>query len=666
MDLGIEELHALASEALAGVEIPGEKLAHTLEQHKQWVESHGEAGERADLSCSDLEGAELPGANLQRALLRKANLKGADLLLADLQGACLMQANLQEANLLGTELREANLQGANLEGATGLLTGKLAGANLFGAALPKPIAEFGELESAGRRSKYAHKLIAAMLLLCACTCAIIATTTDLQLLRNMASLPLRRVGDAIPMLGFYLFWPVLLFGFYLYFHLYLQRLWDSLAELPAIFPDGRALDRTGSWLLMGLARSQVKWLRQTRPPLSFLETCIASLLAYWVVPATLLLLWARYLTRQDWHGTMLHVLLVVAAIASAAFLPGLAGGTLRAESPQSPASGKTSRRLKVYTRAATTLALGLILFLLSLGSIYGAPHDASRAPALKATDFRRWAANILWLVGYSPYTDFSEMDISPKPKDWAGREEDLGLIKGARLNKLNLRYAEGYRAFLANAHLLQADLEGAFLSEADLRGAVLRQANLPWAVLDRALLTRANLHGARLANANLTRADLREADLSYSSLEDSRLVSAKLEAANLYASDLRRAQLVRANLARADLREAHLEDGNLAAADLREAYLWSAKLQGARLQDAQLQHAMLIEAEMQRTDLRGADLQGAILRGADLSDANLEGADFRGATGLTADQICSAMVRRRVLLDESLQHLVENQCGAIR
>jgi uncharacterized protein YjbI with pentapeptide repeats len=75
---------------------------------------------------------------------------------------------------------------------------------------------------------------------------------------------------------------------------------------------------------------------------------------------------------------------------------------------------------------------------------------------------------------------------------------------------------------------------------------------------------------------------------------------------------------------------------------------------------------MLIEADLRSADLRGADLQGAILRGADLRGANLEGADFRGATGLSADQICSATARRGVLLDEGLQHLVENQCGPVR
>ncbi len=664
MYLGTEELDAPTSKQHPRGKITGQKLAAILEQHQKWVQSQGQEGERADLSDADLEGADLPGANLQGAVLRKANLKEADLLLADLQGACLMQANLPGANLLGTELREADLQGATLEGATGLLAGKLAGANLFEAVLPKPVSEFGELALIGRTFKSAHKLLATVLLLSALTCLVVATTTDAQLLKNSASLPLPRLGDAIPMLGFYLFLPVLLFGFYLYFHFYLQRLWDGLAELPAIFPDGRTLDKTGPWLLMGLARRHLKWLRKNRRAFSFLETSIAALLAYWVVPATLVLFWARYLTRQDLHGTLLHILLVVAAIASAIFLPDLVGRALPAGRPQPQHSAQASRRVKVYLRGATPLGVGVILSLLSLGTIYGVPHDRAAEP--KGTDPRRWAPNALWAFGYSPYVDITEMDISARPKNWTGREEELPLVKGARLNRLSLRYAEAYRAFLANAHLWESDLEGVNLSEADLRGANLRQANLRSAVLDRAMITRANLQGAHLEKASLARAELREADLSFASLADASLADAKLESAILYRANLHGAWLLRPNLEKADLREANLEDAKLTFADLTGADLSLAKLLGAELRDAQLPHALLMEADLRRADLRGANLQGAVLRGADLTGANLEGADFREARGVSPDQICSAMQRRGVLLDESLQQQVDSQCGSIR
>jgi len=54
-------------------------------------------------------------------------------MLADFRGASLLQANLKDANLLGTVFHQANLQAATLDGATGLLSRQLAGANLFGA-----------------------------------------------------------------------------------------------------------------------------------------------------------------------------------------------------------------------------------------------------------------------------------------------------------------------------------------------------------------------------------------------------------------------------------------------------------------------------------------------------------------------------------------------------
>jgi uncharacterized protein YjbI with pentapeptide repeats len=658
MDVETKELLVPTSAEPTRGEIARHELAIVLEQHKRWIESDGQEGEKAVLSRADLEGADLTGANLERAVLHKANLREADLLLADLRGASLMQANLQGANLLGAEFYEADLQGATLERATGLLVSKLAGTNLFGASLPEVISEFGGLAFVVRTSKSALRLFAAMLLLSASTVLMIATTTDAQLLKNSASLPLPYIGDAIPTLGFYLFLPVLLFGFSLYFHFYLQRLWDALAQLPAILPDGRTLDRTGPWLPMALARDHFKWLRKNRSALAFLETRVAMLLVYWTVPATLVLFWARYLTRQDLHGTMLHVLVIIAAITSAMFLPDLVRRTLAAECPRPQRSKEASRR------GAIALGIGVVLTFLSLGATQGAPHDRVRES--RAVDISNWAAKVLWVVGYNPYADLREAEISTKPKNWTGAEEELSRVRGARLDKSNLRYAEAHRAFLVNAHLWKADLEGADLSEADMRGAELRQANLTAVVLDRTLMTRANLQEARLRKANLARADLRGTDLSFASLVDAILVDARLDNANLYKANLQGARLVRPILEKADLRESNLEDTKLTSADLNEADLSSAKLRGAGLRDAQLEHAILIEADLERADLRGANLQGALWRGAELKGANLEGADLRGARGLNPAQICPATQRRGVLLDEALQPQVESQCGAVR
>ena len=659
----IEETKTSAPRESLSRGIAKEELPGVLEEHRNWVESKGESGKRADLRGANLWGADLTGVNLQGALLHKANLRGADLSLADLRGAWLIQADLREANVLGAELREANLQGANLEHSRGLWVGRLGGTNLFGAMLPEPIFAMIRPQAVRQATKTAGWVFVAMLLVNLLTWFIIARTTDVRLFKNSPALPLPFLGDAIPLVGFYLGAPLLLFAFYISFHFFLLRLWGGLAGLPAVFPDGSTLDKNGPWFVMGLVRGHFRWLRETRSPLSSVETAISTLLAYWVVPAGLLLIWARYLTRQNLRDSMFHVLLTVATVALATILPNLAGRILRAEYFQPEEPKKAS---KVFTFGAATLGIGLILTLLSLGIIRGVPQDSSRAPELKITDIRRWAGNAFGVAGYSPYAELTEADISPRPANWNGREEDPAQVQGARLAHANLRYAQAYRSFLVNARLWRADLQGAYLSEADLRGANLRQANLRGAVLDRARVNRAILATADLRRANLTRTDLREADLSFASLEDAILADAKLGSASLYSASLQKAQLLRSNLEKADLREANLENAMLALADLRGADLWSAKLPRARLKDAQLGGAILIEADLRKAELRGANLQGAILRGADLDGANLDGADLRGAFGLTAAQICSSMSRRAVLLDQDLQHAVDGRCGPVR
>lgn len=60
------------------------KLDEILSLHKEWLETFGKKGAKANLRGADLEGADLSGANLRDANLRGANLRGADLRGADL------------------------------------------------------------------------------------------------------------------------------------------------------------------------------------------------------------------------------------------------------------------------------------------------------------------------------------------------------------------------------------------------------------------------------------------------------------------------------------------------------------------------------------------------------------------------------------------------------
>jgi len=107
------------------IKISTDKLNEILANHKLWIDSNSEYGNRANLRGANLSGADLNDANLSSADLSDADLHGADL-----SGANLRSANLNDAILSSADLRGANLRGANLRDAN------LRDANLDYSCLP--------------------------------------------------------------------------------------------------------------------------------------------------------------------------------------------------------------------------------------------------------------------------------------------------------------------------------------------------------------------------------------------------------------------------------------------------------------------------------------------------------------------------------------------------
>jgi len=635
------------------------ELAEVLDQHRIWVESGGESGAKADLCGVNLAKADLTGVNLQGASLQRVNLASADLSMANLRGASLVQADMRDTNLLGAELRGANLMGANLYGAEGVWVGRLGGANLFDAILPETVAAFDSSRAIEDATKIARWFYFLMLSLSAICCLLVATTSDLHLILNSSAIPLSRLGNVLPMTGFYLGGPLLLFIAYVRFHFLLLRLWGGMADLPAVFVDGQTLEKDGPWYLMGVIRRHFRWMRDGRSPFAMLETMLSTVLAYWVVPATLFLFWLRYLVRQDFRGTLLHSVLLTLSVGAATCLPSIVSKFLR---PGELRHHKTKNLLRLaFMTMRAALATGCVILLFSLGINRGLPSDRDIAPQHSTADIRRWAANVLQSIGYRPYADLTEAALSGLPPNGNWSEQGLAEVDGARLNQSNLRFARAYRAYLVNAKLWRANLEGAYLSEADLRGANLREVNLRDAILDRAKIGHALLVSSNASGANLVGADLRAADLSYSVLENAHLSNAKLAGASLYAVNLRYAEMLRTDLSLADLRDTKLEQSVLSFANLQQADLSSAKLTQANLSEAQLKGTILLDADLKSADLEGAVLTGAVLRDANLQNATLSGADLRGVSGLTAAQVCSAHWHG-ALLDPDMQTAVQAQC----
>ena len=646
-------------------------LEEALGNHKEWLDSRGAAGTKANLREAKLEGTELISANLRYADLQDANLKAADLLLADLRDACLVRANLQDSCLVGANLEGANLEGASLESAMGLVPRQLAGANLRDASVPEQITQFDALAEFSRASQASARMFTAVISASFLSWLMIWKTKDSQLVTDSAIIPFLHssaAAAALPTAEIYLIAPVLLLCVYLLFQYQLQRLWDAVLELPAIFPDGRILGEKQPRIIAGLLRLHFHWMNQDPPSTRLIEKSISALLAYWSVPAVLILFWGRYLTLQEIHGTILHELLIMAAVGIAIYT------TTQIGRPQERwvTSGKRKKgiveTLRSLNPATAVIVLFVLLSFLSIGTIAGVPHGKDRAPQFSSSSIRRWAPAIFWSLGYDPYPDVTEAAVSAKPSTWRGdgteNGEELGAVRGARLNESHFRYAQAYGIFLVNAHLWRSDFYGAFLSEADLRGADFGQADLRLAILDRAQMNRTNFDRAQLDGANLSRGDLRNANLSYSSLIGANLIDVRLDGASLYGAHLASANLIRANMQKADLRDAQLDGANLEHADMQQAYLWSAKLPNARMVNAQLATAIFIDADLRGADLRGAQFNGTVLNGANLQGANLDGADLRGALQLGASQVCSAKSRQGALLDDALQKQVDAQCGS--
>lgn len=221
-----------------------------------------------------------------------------------------------------------------------------------------------------------------------------------------------------------------------------------------------------------------------------------------------------------------------------------------------------------------------------------------------------------------PGADLQRANLSGRDlsgSDLTGADLDKANLSGAILRNVSLREIDGFQLNLSNSDLTGADLGGANLGEADLTGANLSNANLQNVIAMYANFSGADLTGADLSGANLGSSNLSSANLSSAILQDASVISVDLSGANLSNADLHNASLGASNLG-------------------------SANLSGA--------------------DLSGADLARADLTGADLAGATLDNANFSSTTGLTDEQLASAVsaAGARTVSVEDIRSAVEAAC----
>ena len=650
----------LAERDLRDINLEGAQLAKA---NLAWAEL-----DRADLSHANLTEADLANARLPGADLSRANLEKADLSAANLRDARLVGANFQETNVLKTDFRDADLQDAKLAQSRGLLGWQLAGANLTASDLPATVARFEELEHAGEITKTTATLLWTLLTGCLYAVLTVANTTDASFYVTGATLKLPILDAAIPTWGFFALAPAVLLGWYFYFLLNLQRLWEALVTLPALFPDGMRLDQKASpWFITGLVCSYFPQLQTQKPAFLRTQKFLSLLLVWWIVPLTLIFIWIGYLKARFWPITCLQLGTIALAIFLGRRTWEVARATLRADTPR---PGKQD----LLIAAAATLALlfcseeviNLVPPLLEPELVAQYENRQKIGPIPYGTyiyhlhkgiaaSFPHLGSFIEWVFTHRPFVNIDDAEVSLKPKgspdDWDKPESELAKyldrVKGARLRYTNVRHGHAERVFLARANLNNATLTGAYLHKADFRNAVLSGADFFNAFLVEAYLQEATLQGVYFRWANLRYANFQGADLHKADLQGANIEGADFrKALNLTEDQIKAAKCWplaaydRDFLAELGLPENHnrlLDEKDFSGYHLPRANLNGANLAGFNLAGAHLQDA----------DLGGANLAGANLKGADLAMTELRGADLKGADltdvkNLTRKQLESA------------------------
>lgn len=385
-----------------------------------------------------------------------------------------------------------------------------------------------------------------------------------------------------------------------------------------------------------------------------------SFLGYWFVPLVTLPFWARGLCRRDWIITGTHIALLFLLAWSALAFHYLAVITLRHDSERlsdwvtlrSPAWYKVK-----VPNIATALLCGGVFLWFSMSAFNGVPRERyiphrDSGPRLAMFNPRRWVPRVLEEVGFRPFVNFDDTDVSVKPANWVDRyanitpspyqnvafdrrmtqpldadNTEIAQVKPAQLKGSDLRYANARRAFLVRADLRNAVLDNASAMYCDLRGANIRNSSLRNADLDLALISRADMSYSNLQKLSLAYADLRDTDFRGADLEGAFLVEA-----NMTGAILSSANFSNADLTSADLRNCSMIFTNFSGADLRQANLEKVADTG----NVNFRGAKLMNADLRGSDFAGADFTDADLAGADLRGTDLRGAIWTGTNGYGA------------------------------
>lgn len=453
---------------------------------------------------------------------------GADLRDLRLERLTLAGASFRRADLRGTVFVACDLGEADLAEAIGVLPYAFPGCDLRWATLPAGLsfdAPLATIEGAVAYARAAFLVLAAASLYCLLT---VGGTTDRDLLVDSASTALPIVDTPVTLTAFYFVSPALLLAGVVWMHAYLQRVWATLAALPARFADGLALgDRIDQWIPLSVG---CRAPAGERAIFGRLEATLSAGVLWPIPPMVMLVMWARHLPRHDLLVSAWQIAVLALCLGFGAVFAVRARRTLRRTLPT---RGRGSEAGWAVTAAAAAVAVLLPVTCAVIDPWRPGPLGVGAARLVALAD----------AIGLPHRLQLSGAEVAVRPPGWSPA------LGGERLDAA---VAAVPRVDLAGRNLDRAVAGYAFFANAGLDGARMRAFNAPAATF-----VRASLVGADLAEAKLAFADLRDADLA---------------GATLAGADLTRANLRGACFSGANLLDARLDGADLRGADLAGAF----------------------------------------------------------------------------------------------
>jgi uncharacterized protein YjbI with pentapeptide repeats len=476
----------------------------------------------------------------------------------------------------------------------------------------------------------------------------LTSVRDLDFFSATATTQLPIVNIAIPTTTF--FWSAAWLAAILhtYFHLYLLKLWDVLAEAPPEIDGAPLGDRVFPWLVVDWALRLRSDQPTTPRPMDWLASAVTWLVIWLATPLLLAAFWWRSMPA---HIAWLSLLIAAALFAS---LYATLSSWLRAKGrlarpglrpcQESAASRSSALPGKWRNRGAF---LGLLLVLVSL----------TRTHLETQVAFGQWRWSSLAPI------DLFHADIVRRPADWVGRDtaERRFRITWCRDRQIPADAcespAEAYHTAAREAWCGARPIENCTAEFRRLEAVFNQEWQEQWRVY-LANLTRPNLAGRDLRGADALGVFLAGVNLAGARLEGANLTTARLEGANLSDARLEGATLSLARLDRASLFGARLERADLTWARLEEAFLPEARLEGANLTQARLDRANLRWAQLERAELSEVRMAEAWLEGANLRRARLEGVEWAGAEFLGSPAHSADFTGGRNLTQSQLAHVI--------